>query len=124
MVKGVVSVNPDGTCAESVGGLDGGIEGLGVDSGGETVGGAVAELDDLLLGLELGDGADWAEDLLLNDLHVLGDVREDGWLDEVALVTLAVTTDLDVSSSLLASLDVTEDVSFFNQSKVTIGLTP
>lgn len=106
MVKSVVGVDPDGTCAESVGGLDGGVERLGVDSGSKTVGGAVTELDNLLLGLELGDGADWAEDLLLDDLHVLGDVGEDGWLDEVSLVTLAVTTNLDVGTSVLAGLDV------------------
>lgn len=106
VVKSVVGVDPDGTCAKCVGDLDGGVEGLGVDGGGETVSGGVTELDDLLLSLELGDGANWAEDLLLDNLHVLGDVGEDGWLDEVTLVTLAVTTDLDVGTSLLAGLDV------------------
>ena len=72
----------------------------------ETVGSSVAELDDLFLGLELGNGADWAKDLLLHNLHVLGDVGEDGWLDEVSLLTLASTTDLDLGTSILAGLDV------------------
>jgi len=72
----------------------------------ETVGGGVAELDNFLLGLELGDGADWAKDLFLHNLHVFGDIGEDGWLDEVSLLTLASTTDLDLGTSVLAGLDV------------------
>ena len=68
---------------------------------GETVCGAVADLDDLLLGLELADGADWAEDLFLHDLHVLGDVREDGGLDEVTLVAVALAANLDLGACTL-----------------------
>jgi len=91
---------------ECIGDLDGGVEVLGVDGGRKTVRGAVTDADGLLLSLELGDRAHWAEDLLLDDLHVLGDVGEDRWLDEVALVTCAVTTDLDLGTCVLAGLDV------------------
>jgi len=42
----------------------------------------------------------------LHDLHVLGDVGEDGGLDEVALVALAVAADLDGGAGFLAGLDV------------------
>ena len=94
----VVGVNPHGAGLERVRDLDGGVEVLGVHGGGEAIGGGVADADGLLLGLELGDGADGAEDLFLHDLHVLGDVGEDGWLDEVALVALAVATDLDLGA--------------------------
>ena len=108
VVQGVVGVDPDGAGAQGVGDLNGGVEVLGVHGGGEAVGRVVAELDGVLLGLELGDGADGAENLLLHDLHVLGHVGEDGRLDEVALVTLALTTGLDGGTSVLAGLDVPE----------------
>jgi hypothetical protein len=108
-VESVVCVDPDGTSLERVGDLDGGVEVLSVHSGGETVCGVVANLDDIGLGLELGDGADGAEDLLLLDLHVLSDVGKDGGLNEVALVTLAVATSLNGSTRLLALLDVAHD---------------
>jgi len=75
----------------------------------ETVCGRVADLDSILLCLELGNRANRAEDLLLHDLHVLGDVGEDGWLDEVSDVTLALTTCLDPGTSLLTSVDVAHD---------------
>jgi hypothetical protein len=85
-----------------------GVEVLGVDGGGETVCAGVAELDGVLLGLELGDRADGAEDLLFHDLHVLCDVGEDRGLDEVALVTLALATSLNGGTGVLAGLDVPE----------------
>lgn len=80
-----------------------------MDSGGQTVRGVVAQGNDLLLVLELGDGADGAENLLLHDLHVGTNVREDGRLDEVALVTVAVTANLHSGALLLAGLDVAHD---------------
>lgn len=106
MVQRVVSVDPHGTGLECVGHLNSGVEVLGVHGGGETVGGGVAHADGLLLGLELGNAADGAEDLLLHDLHVLGDVGEDGRLDEVADVTLALAAGLDGRTGLLAVFDV------------------
>lgn len=106
MVEGVVGVDPDGAGAERVGDLDGGVEVLGVDGGGEAVGGVVADPDRLLLVLELGDAAHGAEDLLLHDLHVVRHVGEDGRLDEVALVALALAARLDRRAGLLAGLDV------------------
>jgi len=108
VVKGVVGVDPDGTGAQSIGDLDGGVEVLGVDGGGKTVRGVVAELDGILLSLELGDRADRAEDLLLHDLHVFCDVGEDRGLDEVSLVTHALATGLDGGAGVLACLDVPE----------------
>lgn len=110
MVQGVVGVHPDGTGLEGVGDLDRGVEVLGVDGGGETVGGGVAELDSVLLGLELGDRADGAEDFFLHDLHVLCDIGEDGGLDEVTLVTLALAASLDGGAGILTGLDVPGEV--------------
>lgn len=106
VVQSVVAVDPNGTRLERVGDLNGGVEVGGVDGGGETVGGRVTDADGLLLGLELGDGAHGAEDLLLHDLHVFSDVGEDGGLDEETLVTLAVATGLDLGACILAGLDV------------------
>lgn len=106
VVQGVVGVDPDCTRLEGVGDLDSGVEVGSVDGSGETVRSRVTRLDDLVLGLELGDGAYRAEDLLLHDLHVLGHVGEDGGLDEVALVALAVAARLDLGACVLAGLDV------------------
>ena len=109
VMESVVGVDPHGASLEGVRCLDGSVEVLGVHSGGKTVGSLVGGLDDLIPRLELADGADRAEDLLLHDLHVLSDVGEDGGLDEVTLVTLAVAADLDCSACILAGLDVVHD---------------
>ena len=106
VVQGIVGVDPNGTGLELVGDVDGGVEVGGVDGGGETIGGAVADLDGLLFRREFGDRADGAEDLFLHDLHVFADAGEDGRLDEVALGSLALTTNLDLGAGLLAFTDV------------------
>ena len=106
VVQSVVGVDPDGTGAQGVGDLDGGVEVLGVHGGGETVGGRVADADGLLLGLEFGDGADGAKDLFLHNLHVLGHIGEDRRLDEVTLITLALAASLDGGTGILARLNV------------------
>lgn len=105
-VKSVVGVDPHCSSTERVGNLDGGGKVGGVDSSGKAVCGGVGNLDDIGLVLEFGDCADGAEDLFLLNLHVLGDVGEDGGLDEVTLLALAVTTGLDGGTSLLALINV------------------
>lgn len=109
MVQHVVLVDPDGAGAEGVGDLDGRVDVLGVHGRGETVGGVVGNLDDLVLGRELGNRADGAEDFLLHDLHVLGDVGENGGLDEVSLVTVALATNDHLGALLLTLVDVAHD---------------
>ena len=94
---------------ESVGHTDGSVDVLGVDTGSKTVGSAVTDLDGLVNVLELLDGDDRTEDLLLGDLHVLINVGEQGRLDEVTLVTVALTTDLNLGTALLAAVDVLHD---------------
>ena len=79
-----------------------------MDGGGQAICGAVTDLDGILLGLEFGDRADGAEDLLLHDLHVLADVGEDCGLDEVALLSVTSTTDFDFGAGLLAFINVSE----------------
>jgi hypothetical protein len=107
-MESVVGVDPDGTGLEGVGDLDGGVEVGCVDGSGETVGGVVTNGDGILLGLELGDRADRAEDLLLHDLHVTLDIGKDRGLNEVTLVTLPLTTSDDSGTLFLTGLDVTE----------------
>jgi hypothetical protein len=105
-VDRVVCVDPDGTSLERVGDLDGSLEVGRVHGRGKTVCGVVSLLDDLLLGVELGDCADGAEDLFPLDLHILGHVGEDCGLDEIALVALALAAGLDGGAALLAVVDV------------------
>lgn len=106
-VKSVVCVDPNGTSLEGVGDLNGGVEVGCVDGGSKTVCGVVAHADGVFLGLELGDRADGTEDLFLHDGHVVLDVGEDGGLDEVSLVALALTAGDDGGTLVLAGLDVT-----------------
>ena len=102
-------VDPDGASLEAVGDLDGGVQVAGVDGSSQAVGGRVADLDCVLLCLELGDAADGAKDLLLHNLHVFLDVGEDCGLNEVALVALALAASLDGGTLVLAGLDVAHD---------------
>lgn len=109
VVDHVVAVDPDGSSPERVGDADGSVNVLGVDGGGKTVRGAVTNLDGLLLILELLDGDDGAEDLLLGDLHVAVDIGEDGRLDEVTLGSVTLTTGGNGSTLLLTVVDVLHD---------------
>lgn len=81
-----------------------------MDGSGKTVGGAVTDSDGISLVFELGDGADGAEDFFSHDLHVFADVGEDGRLDEVALLSVALATDFDLGAFLLALLDVSDEI--------------
>lgn len=74
-----------------------------------TVAGAVANLNRLSLILELGDGNDGTEDLLLGNLHLGSHVGEDGGLDEETLSAVALTTESNGSTLLLAVLNVLHD---------------
>ena len=85
-----------------------------MDGRGQAVGAVVGQLDSLGLILELGDGTDRTEDLLLHDLHIRSDIAEDSGLDKVTLVTMALTTDLDGRTFVLAGLDVTHDAVVLN----------
>lgn len=106
VVQHVVLVHPDGPRPQGVADPDGGVEARGVDGGGEAVGGGVAEADGVVFRLELGDGADGAEDLFLHNLHVFRDAGEDGRLDEVALFAVALPADLDFGALLLTRIDI------------------
>lgn len=70
---------------------------------------AVTNLDSLVRVLELLDGDDGAEDLLLGDLHVGSDIGEQSGLDVVALVAVALTTERNGSTTLLTVLNVLHD---------------
>lgn len=82
---------------------------LGEDRGRKTVHGVVRLVDDVLVVVELDHDADGAEDLLLDDAHVLLRVREDRGLDEVALVAPALATELHRGTLLLARVDELHD---------------
>ena len=105
----VVAVDPDSTGLQSVGNTDGGVDILGVDGSSKTVGGVVTDLDGLSLVLEFLDSDDGTEDLLLGDLHVPSDISENGGLDEVSSVAVALTTDGNGGTLGLSVVDVLHD---------------
>ena len=78
-------------------------------SSGQAVGRLVGQLDDIRLVLELADGADRPEDLLLHNLHVRANIAKDGRLDKVPLVAVALSANFDGGALLLAGLDVAHD---------------
>jgi hypothetical protein len=80
-----------------------------VNSSRKTIVSVVGSTDDLIFCAKLGNGADRAEDLLLHDLHVRLDIGEDGGLDEVSLISVSLTTNLDLGTGLLALLNITHD---------------
>lgn len=80
-----------------------------MDGSGKTVVCRVTELNGVLLGLELRDGADGPEDFFLHDLHVLGDIGEDCGLNEVTFLPVARATGFDLGALLLARVDVGHD---------------
>lgn len=106
MVQHVILIDPDRARPQRTTDADRRVQVAGVHGRGQTVGGGVAELDGFLLGGEFADGADGAEDLFLHDLHLRGYVAEDGGLDEVALVAVALAADLDFGALFLAGVDV------------------
>lgn len=106
VVQHVVLVHPDGSRPQGVADADSGVEAAGVDGGGKTVGGGVAETDGVIFRLEFGDGADGAKDLFLHYLHVFGDAREDGRLDKIALFSVPLPADLDFGALLLTGINV------------------
>lgn len=106
MVKHVVLVYPDGSGPQGIADPDGGVEAGRMNGGSEAVCCRVAETDGVFFCLELGDGADGAEDLLLHYLHVFGHAGENGRLDEVALLAVALAADLHFGAFFLAGVNV------------------
>ena len=42
----------------------------------------------------------------MHNLHVFGNVGEDGWLDEIALLAVTLSTNLNLRTVLLPGVDV------------------
>ena len=75
----------------------------------KTVHAVVRLADDIVVVLELDHNSDWAEDLLLDDLHLSCRLREDRGLDEVALRTPAGTAEVNGRASFPSGVDVAHD---------------
>lgn len=69
----------------------------------------VTDLDSLGLILELLDNDDGTKDLFLGNLHLRSNISEDGRLDEVTLGTVALTTESNGGTLVLAMVDVLHD---------------
>jgi hypothetical protein len=109
VVQHVILVNLDSTSSKTIRYTDCSIEISRVDSRGETESWVIRGLEDLLFGLELGNGANRAKDLFLYDFHVFTDIGENFQLDEVSLVTITLTTSYNGGTSLLAVYNITYD---------------
>jgi hypothetical protein len=114
VVEHVVAVNPYGASAETIGNTNGSVQVGSVNSSRKTIVGVVGSLDDLVFCAELSNRADRAKDLLLHNLHVWRNIGEDGGLDEVSLVSVSLTTNLDLGTLLLALLNITHDTVILN----------
>ena len=108
MVQHVILVDPHGPGSQRITNSDSSIQTSGMHRGCETISGGVSKANGIIFGLELGDGADGAEDFLLHYLHVFGDVGEDCGLDEVAFFAVAFAADFDFGAFFLAGVDVSE----------------
>ena len=102
----IVLVHPHRARLERICHPNGLVEVLRVYARGKAVCGRVAGLDDFLLGLKLLDRADRAEDLFFDDGHVITDAGEDGRLNEVALLAMALAADFDLGAGFFALVDV------------------
>lgn len=75
--------------------------------GREAVCSHVAQTNGIGFVFEFGYGADGSENFLLDDLHVFGDVGEDGRLDVVALLAVTFTANFNFGAFFLSDFDVT-----------------
>src|SRR5216683_4661408 len=64
---------------------------------------------DVVLVLELDDCTHGPETLLLDDLHVRPRVREDRWLDPIALRSVSLASEVHRCALLYARINVTHD---------------
>ena len=77
--------------------------------GGEAEHRFIAATRDFFNVLETHDVHDGAEDFFFGDLHVVGNVGEDGRLDEIALGADALAAAQHLGAFLLACVDVAHD---------------
>lgn len=106
MMQHIILIHPHRARLQRVANPDGGVQVGGVHGSSEPISGRVADADGVLLVLELGDGADGAEDFFLHDLHIFADVGEDGGLDEVAFFAVALAANFDFGAAFFAGVDV------------------
>ena len=102
----IILIHPHGPRLERIADPNRRIQIIRVHGGREAVGARVADADGVLFGLEFRDAAHGPEDLFLHDLHVFGDVAEDGGLDEVAFFAVALAAGFDLGAFFFAGVDV------------------
>jgi hypothetical protein len=104
-----VAIDPNGSGLKSVGNFNGGVQILGMNTGGKTVESLMGLLQDILNIRKLGDSDNRSKNFFLHDLHLFVDIREDGGLDEVAFLAVTFAAEFDCGTLVLASLDVIHD---------------
>lgn len=81
----VVGVQPDHAGFNVLCEVVGALQIRSPDVRSQAVLGVVGQLKSFFIGIEWGDGYDWAEDFFLEDACFWVNVDEDGWLNKVAL---------------------------------------
>ena len=109
-IKGIIAVDVDCSGSEGVGNLEDVVHVPGDDSSSESIVAVVGSLDDLVHILELHEAHDRAKDLLLGNGHVVGHISEDGGLDEVSFLSVALSSQEQLGSLLLSSLHISQDL--------------
>jgi len=106
----IPTVDPDAAPSDVVSDSHRLVDVIRHDPRSKTVHGRIGSLDDLMHVLELDQALHRAKDLIRGNLHVVGDVRENGRLDEEAFVSDTRSAGLELGALLLAELDVAENL--------------
>ena len=109
MVEVIVGVDPNGTSANLVGNVNSLVDIIGVDASSKTVLSIIGKLDNTSTFLNLGNGHNGAKNLLLDNLHVFGDVSENGGVHKVTLTVNALATSDNLSTTPDTVLNVLKD---------------
>jgi len=109
-VEGVVGVDPDSASPDVMSEGEGVLDALGDHTGRKTISGGIGASNHVGHVLELDDGHHRTEDLLLGDLHVVGNVGEHGWFNEEPLIAYAATATEKLGSLILAAFDIAQDL--------------
>ncbi len=112
-VQRVDAVDPHRACLQLVRELDPARHVAGEHGRGEAVQRVVRLPQRILVVFELDDDGDGPEYLLLDDAHVWMGVGENGRLDPVALISVALAAEVHGRAFFLARLDILHDTLFF-----------
>lgn len=101
-----LTVDPNGTSLKPVAHPNRRVQILSMHRRSQTIRSIITQPNSIRLILELGNSCNRPKDLLLHDLHLLRDIRKDGRLDEIPLITMAITPRDNRSALLLTRRNI------------------